>query len=224
MRNRYFVRLAMATALSRSSATATRPNRESRMPSYFASQPHSREAMPTKPGISSISFSSSTLPRMVVRGKKVARPRSRCFNRLMALLASCSVSTTIFCMAPPRAVSSATAYSPGTFKMRETGPQIPERIPRPASFITAFTLWAKPSRFRSRSSRSRARRSCSLASRVSLSQPSLASMAFFRRVSSLSSYPFTVFSPAAMAASVSSSICRSSSASFWAAASFSRAF
>ena len=212
------MRLAMATALSRSSATATRPKRESRMPAYFSSHWHSREAMPTKPGRSSISRWSSTAPRMVVRGRKVARPRSRCCSSRMAALASCSVSTTMFCMAPPRAVSRATAYSFGVLSSWVTGPHTPRRMPRPASFITAFTLWAKPSRLRSRSSKSLARRCCSLASRVSWSSCSLAAWARFCRDSSRSSWPLTAFSRPAMAVWVSWSIWASSSPSARAAA------
>ena len=143
------------------------------MPSKRSSQPHSSEAMPTKPGIFSISRLSMVRPFTVVRGRKVARPWSRCFKKLMAALASPSVSTTIFCIAAPRAVSMATAYSPGTLIMRVTGPHMPFSIPRPDSLITALTLWPKPSMLRSRSSKSLARLSCSLVSRVSLSTWSL---------------------------------------------------
>ena len=101
----------------------------------------------------------------------------------MAFLASCSVSTTTCCMEAPNAVSKATAYSRGVFSSWDTGPHTPESIPRWASFITCFTLWAKPSRLRSKSSSSLARRSCSPTSRVSLFHCSWAAWARWRRPS-----------------------------------------
>ncbi len=85
-------------------------------------------------------------------GRKVARPPSWDLRKAMAFFASESVSVTMFCMAPPRAISIAVLYSLEVFITLETGPWIPLSVPFFTSFITSFTLWAKPSRFLSRSS------------------------------------------------------------------------
>ena len=61
-----------------------------------------------------MSRSAGELGWMVVRGRKVARPPSRCFKYCMARLPSVSFSTTIYCFVPPKAISMATAYSSGT--------------------------------------------------------------------------------------------------------------
>ena len=75
----------------------------------------------------------------------------------MARLATPSFSTTMFCMAAPRAISMAVAYSFSTRTSSETGPMTPWREPLAACFITVLTLFWKPSRFLSISLRSWAR-------------------------------------------------------------------
>ena len=164
------------------------------MPAYCSSQWQSVEATPTKPGIFCTSRASITVPRTVVSGRNVARPESRCFNKRIAAFAASSESTTTFCMAAPSAVSSATAYSRGTFKSRVTGPWIPRRLPRVLSRMTVLTLCVKPSRLRSRSSNSPARRSFSLASSIWRSASAFTASARFLRCCTRISCPCTVFS------------------------------
>ena len=57
-----------------------------------------------------------------VNGKKVARPASRCFSSAIERFASLSLLQTIFCIAPPNAVSIAVENWGGTCRTRETGP------------------------------------------------------------------------------------------------------
>lgn len=76
---------------------------------------------------------------MVLKGRKVLRPPSRRLRYWMAALPSSSRSTTMCCMAPPRAVSMATVQWSGTWSSPATGPWTPLSWPRRASPITSFT-------------------------------------------------------------------------------------
>ena len=71
------------------------------------SQRTSREATPTKPRQLSTPDSCRERGETALRGRKVARPPPVRFKNPMAALASDSVSTTICCMAAPRAISMA---------------------------------------------------------------------------------------------------------------------
>ena len=57
----------------------------------------------------------------------------------MAALAAASFSTTMFCMAAPRAVSTATSHPGSTVRMEDTGPMIPRSRPPAAACMTART-------------------------------------------------------------------------------------
>ena len=98
------------------------------MPLYSASKRTRREAMPTKPNSRSTPRSRSSSPRMAVRGRKVARPPSRCLRKAMALLASSSRSTTMFCSPAPSAISMAREYLASVFISPATGPRMPRRL------------------------------------------------------------------------------------------------
>ncbi|CDB29887.1 unknown [Firmicutes bacterium CAG:137] len=98
---------AMAMALSSSSTMTVRPRRFSTIPRYRSSQRTRREATPTKPRQLSTPDSCRERGEMALRGRKVARPPPVRFKNPMAALASDSVSTTICCMAAPRAISMA---------------------------------------------------------------------------------------------------------------------
>ena len=63
----------------------------------------------------------------------------------MADLASFCVSTTIFCRAPPKAISMATVYCSCVVMRLATGPCTPRRPPLSAACITSFTAREKPS-------------------------------------------------------------------------------
>ena len=117
---RYF--RAMAIPQSRSSAITVLPRRLLKILVYFGSKRTSRDATPTKPNSCSTPRSRSSSPRMAVRGRKVALPPSRCFRKAMALLASSSRSTTMFCKPAPRAISMAREYLPSVFIRLATGP------------------------------------------------------------------------------------------------------
>ena len=57
----------------------------------------------------------------------------------MPALAAASFSTTMFCSAPPNAVSMATSRPGSTLKIDDTGPMMPRRRRAPAAHMTALT-------------------------------------------------------------------------------------
>ena len=75
----------------------------------------------------------------VSRGRKVARPAFSRRSRAMPALAAASFSTTMFCRAAPRAVSTASSHPASTVKMEDTGPTTPCSRPPAAACITART-------------------------------------------------------------------------------------
>ena len=107
MRTRLPLARAMGTAWSSVSQITVRPRAFSTTARYCASQETRLEAMAMKPGWRWQTVSCSVWGRMVVRGRKVARPPSRRLSIWMAALPSSSEETTIFCMAAPSAVSMA---------------------------------------------------------------------------------------------------------------------
>ena len=102
----------------------------------------------------------------------------------MTALPSSSRSTTMFCMAPPRAVSMARATRSGAFTSPATGPWTPFNTPRSAWSITSFTAREKPSRCRSMSDSRRMRAARAFSSIWAFMWDSLQPSAFFRRFSS----------------------------------------
>ena len=57
----------------------------------------------------------------------------------MAAFAAASFSTTMFCNAPPSAVSTATSQPGSTLRISDTGPMMPRRRRAAAARITALT-------------------------------------------------------------------------------------
>ena len=97
---------AMAMALSSSSTMTVRPRRFSTIPGTGPrSGPGGRP--PHKAPAAVHSGLLQGAGEMALRGRKVARPPACALQNPMAALASDSVSTTICCMAAPRAISMA---------------------------------------------------------------------------------------------------------------------
>ena len=115
----------------------------------------------------------------------------------MALLASSSRSTTMFCRPAPRAISRATAQRPSTFIRFATGPWTPRRVFRSAACITTRTALLKPSYSFSISVRRRIREFRSFRSMVSWRWASLAAFSRFWRLSIRRVWPWMTLSAAA---------------------------
>ena len=75
----------------------------------------------------------------VSSGRNVARPAFSLRSRAMPALAAASFSTTMFCSAPPRAVSMATSRPGSTSRMADTGPMTPRSRRADAARITVLT-------------------------------------------------------------------------------------
>ena len=75
----------------------------------------------------------------VSSGRKVARPAFSLRSRAMPALAAASFSTTMFCSAPPKAVSMAVSLPGSTLRMADTGPMTPRRRRADAARITVLT-------------------------------------------------------------------------------------
>ena len=118
-----------------SSTTMMRPSRFETIFSYRGSACTSAEASRAVPD----SRPRNTPGCTVSSGKKVARPAWSLRNRAMAAFAAASFSTTMFCSAPPSAVSMATSHPGSTFRMVDTGPRTPRRRRAPAARMTART-------------------------------------------------------------------------------------
>ena len=106
---RYEYFLAIDTAELRSSAITILPSKFCKMPLYSSLQSHKSDATPIKPKQLSIPFSFRYLGLIVAIGRNVALPPLFSFSVRIALLASSSLPVTMFCIAPPKAVSIATA-------------------------------------------------------------------------------------------------------------------
>lgn len=72
-----------------------------------------------------LSAFSALRPLMLVKGRKVARPKRFFFKNCIILFAVCSLSVTILEILPPRAVSMAISYSLLTWIISATTPMIP---------------------------------------------------------------------------------------------------
>ena len=144
MRRRLPLFLEMRTASASVSATTVLPSRFANMPSYFSSKCARSYATPTKPG-SFTGASFITLPRIVSTGRNVALPESLRFKSSIALRPSFRVSTAMFCIAAPSAVSIASANSSSVRRRFATGPCMPRRLPRFFSRMTVLTALEKPS-------------------------------------------------------------------------------
>ena len=118
-----------------SSTTMMRPSRFDTMLSYRRSactRLDARRAVPERRPRNTPGWTVSS-------GRKVARPALSLLSRAMAALAAASFSTTMFCKAPPRAVSTATSQPGSTVRMADTGPMTPRRRRAPAARMTALT-------------------------------------------------------------------------------------
>ena len=85
------------------------------------------------------SFPRNTPGWTVSSGRKVARPAFSLRSRAMPALAAASFSTTMFCRAPPSAVSMATSRPGSTRRMEDTGPMMPRSRRADAARITVLT-------------------------------------------------------------------------------------
>ncbi len=114
----------MAMPASRSRAMTVRPNRFSATGRNRSSYPTSSEARPRQPSICRTCRSAglSTRPRTELSGRKVARPMRFCRRYSIMTLASSSRAQTRFCIAPPRAISTARSISLGTRSSPATTP------------------------------------------------------------------------------------------------------
>ena len=129
IRRLYLYLRAILTALSTLSTTTILPSRDAATSRYRSSVFTRVSARPSTPGSLKTSFMrNSCLLRMLVSGRKVALPALFCFRKAIISLAVSSVSVTIFCMLPPRAVSMATSYFFSTLIRSATTPIIPELL------------------------------------------------------------------------------------------------
>ena len=125
--------------------------------------------MPINPVYFSMPASLSLLGLIEDIGKKVALPAFFAFKSFIACLASWSVSTIMFCIAAPNAISIAVEYKSSSLIILETTPHIPIKEPFFLSFNMNLTLCVNPSILRSSSSRRRTFRTIDSESNVKLS-------------------------------------------------------
>jgi len=118
-----------------SSTTMMRPSRLDTMSLYRASAWTRLLASLAEPD----SFPRNTPGWTVSSGRKVARPAFSLRSRAMPALAAASFSTTMFCRAPPSAVSMATSRPGSTRRMEDTGPMMPRSRRADAARITVLT-------------------------------------------------------------------------------------
>ena len=118
-----------------SSTTTIRPSRLETILAYRASACTRLEASRAEP----VSRPRNTPGWTVSSGRKVARPAFSLRSRAMPALAAASLSTTIFCNAPPSAVSMATSRPGSTRRMEDTGPMMPRSRRADAARMTVLT-------------------------------------------------------------------------------------
>ncbi len=104
----------MPIAQSISSTTITLPRRFETTFLYCSSHSTRFDAISINPKLSSRFFSSIYLGLIAESGRKVALPWLFCLRKLIARFASLSLLVTIFCIAAPRATSTAVEYSLST--------------------------------------------------------------------------------------------------------------